>query len=247
MYLAYLDESGKPDLADSEKEFVLAALLVNEREWMRIDKAVTRLKLKYFPDKDPESFEFHTTDIISHKGVFKGLDVAVRLGMVEDLLNVVSEAECWIASVVIRKGELKNPGLDVGMFAMKLMFERLCCFLDSVNGTKPDEDREYGILLVDSVDRRYDNKVRSKIKELCREGSGRVDNRFLIEDPIFVESKYRHMSQLADCVAFCVRRRHRSKPSNPKDEETFERFYRMIGGKVFKCDGCGIKVFPKGL
>ena len=244
MYLTYIDESGKPERTHPEKEFVLAALSINESEWKRIDRAVTSLKLKYFPDTDPESVEFHTTDIIHHRGVFKPLSLEIRLKIVEDILRVVSEIDCDISFVVVHKDKLTNPELDVGLFAMKLLFERLCRFHDHANSENSEEDEEYGILLIDSVDEKYDNKLRIKVRGLCQKGSGRVKNRYLIEDPIFVESKYRHLSQLADCVAYCVRKRFRSTLGNPLDREMFERFYKIFEEKISGCKGCGIKTFP---
>jgi len=228
VYLTYIDESGKPDRTDSEKEFVLAALSINESAWKRIDKMLVDLKLKFFPDIDPDSFEFHTTDMMHRRGVFKSLSIETRLMIIESLLNIVSEAGCHISSVIMRKDELDNQDLDVGMFSMKLLFERLCRFHDRANSKNSEENEEYGILLIDSVNEKYDNKLRIKIRELCKKGSGRIKNRYLIEDPIFVDSKYRHLSQLADCVAYCIRRKHRGDLNNPKDGETFERFYEII-------------------
>jgi len=244
VFLTYIDESGKPDRTDSENEFVLAALSINESAWKRIDKKVTDLKSKFFPELDPDSFEFHTTDMMHRRGVFRSLSIETRLMIIEGLLMIVSETGCHISSVIVKKDELENSDLDVGMFSMKLLFERLCRFHDMANSKNSEEDEEYGILLIDSVNEKYDNKLRVKIRELCKKGSGRTKNRYLIEDPIFVDSKYRHLSQLADCVAYCIRRKHRGDLNNPKDGETFEKFYKIIEKGLPKCKRCGIKVFP---
>jgi len=244
VYLSYIDESGKPDRTDSENEFVLAALSINECEWRRIDKMVTDLKLKYFPDRDPDSFEFHTTDIISHRGAFKSLSIDIRLNIIEDLMTVIAQMDCHISSVLIRKDKVKNQTLDIGMFGMKLLFDRLCHLHNQINAGKLREEEEYGLLLIDSVDPKYDNKLRIKIRELCKKGSGCTENRYLIEDPIFVDSKYRHMSQLVDCAAYCIRKKHNDKMTNPKDKETFERFYKIIEERMFVHNGHDIRIFP---
>jgi hypothetical protein len=206
---------------------------------------MTDLKLKYLPDADPESIEFHTTDIISHKGAFKGMSIVTRLGIIEDLIRLVSETDCHISAVIMKKNELTNPELDIGMFAMKLLFDRLCSFHEHVNSANAEDDEEYGILMIDSVDEKYDNKLRIKIRELCKSETRRIKNRYLIEDPIFVDSKYRHLSQLVDCVAYCIRRKYRSRQSNLKDEETFERLYLLMEKKISDCKRCGIKIFPE--
>jgi len=244
VYLTYIDESGKPERTHPENEFVLAALSINESEWKRMDRSVTGLKQKYFPDRDPESVEFHTSEIIHHRGVFKPLSLETRLMIIEDLLKVVSEIDCHISSVVVYKDKITNPESDIGMFSMRPLFECLCRFHDHANSENADDDEEYGILLIDSVDKKYDNKLRVKVRGLCQKGSGRIKNRYLIEDPIFVESKYRHMSQLADCVAYCIRKKFRSGPGDPLDTETFEKFYGIIEKRISGCKGCGIKLFP---
>lgn len=54
MYLTYIDESGKAERTDLEKEYVLASLTINEASWKDIDTRVRGLKQKYFPNAAPE-------------------------------------------------------------------------------------------------------------------------------------------------------------------------------------------------
>jgi len=67
-----------------------------------------------------------------------------------------------------------------------------------------------------------------------------------IENPIFVDSSCRHLSQLADCVAYCIRRYYRSAEADPRERETF---FRIIESKLLKngnkSAGYGLKIFPK--
>lgn len=126
--MTYIDESGKPERSDPEDEFVLAALIVNESVWKEIDTRVLGLKRKYFPSRDPISVELHATDIINHKGPFKTLPLEVRLSIYSDIIKIISEVDCAITAVVIRKDRLYSETLDVHSFAMELLFERLCFF-----------------------------------------------------------------------------------------------------------------------
>jgi len=99
------------------------------------------------------------------------------------------------------------------------------------------------------VNPKYDNKIRARIKGWISYGSEYNGSEYLIEDPIFVDSKYRHLSQLVDCVAYCVRKRYRTKSTDPEEEETYKGFYDIIEGRFLRknseVSGYGIKVFPE--
>lgn len=243
VYLIYIDESGKPAMTDPENEFVLAALIINEHEWSHADHKVRMIKSKHFPGRDPGSLELHASDIISRKGAFKRMPLEKRLEIMEDILKTVSEIDCSIVFVLSRKDRSIDPSIDLGMYATKILFEQIDDFhyvMNKMNETRRSAD-EHGILLIDSVDSKYDNKVRSKIRELCADKL----NRHIIEDPFFVDSKHKHMSQLVDSVAYCIRRRFRSKTTDPTEMEIYERFYRIIETKIFKTVSGSMNIEPK--
>lgn len=109
-------------------------------------------------------------------------------------------------------------------------------------------DEECGIMLVDSINPKYDNKIRMKIRTLFMTGSKYQKNNYLIEDPVFTDSSYRHMSQMVDCIAYCIRRNYRSKIPDQKEQETFENWLNQMRDKFLgnhDFDKYSIKVFPK--
>ena len=53
---------------------------------------------------------------------------------------------------------------------------------------------------------------------LSKSGTKFEKNNYLIEDPLFVNSEYRHLSQLADCVAYCVKKRFRE--NEPEESQS---------------------------
>ena len=110
------------------------------------------------------------------------------------------------------------------------------------------KDEQYGILLIDSVNPKYGNKVRAKIGTLFESGTEYKKNEHLIEDPIFVDSNYRHLSQLVDRVAYCIRRRFREAEVDESDRRAFTEFFDTIKPKLLKnesiTDGYGLKIFP---
>lgn len=251
MYLSYIDESGNPDMTDSENEYVLASLTINESTWRDVDTRVRGLKQKYFPDKDPNDIEIHATDIFNHKREFKKYPLDKRLELFEDVMKIVNSIDCSISAVIIRKNKLINSSLEIDMFAMELLFERLCYYHSTMNGDNKlnGKEEQYGILLIDSVNTKYDNKIRSKVRSLFERGTKYEKNEYLIEDPIFVNSCYRHLSQLVDCVAYCIRRCLRETVVDEREKQVFQHYFDLISPKLLRRgnnpDGYGLKIFPQ--
>lgn len=250
VYLTYIDESGKAERADPEPEFVLAALTINESSWKDVDNRVRGLKQKYFPKARYDEIEIHATNIFNHKGPFKNMALDKRLAIFADMLTIISDVDCSISAVLIRKDELRSKTLDIDSYAMGLLFERLCYYLNVTNGENRmnGKDEQYGILMIDSVNTKYDNRIRARVRDLFENGTKYEKNNYLIEDPIFVDSSYRHLSQLVDCVAYCIRRNFRKAMIDEKERETFESFFRIIEPKLLrngsKQEGYGLKTFP---
>lgn len=250
MYLTYIDESGKPDRSHDENEFVLASLTINEKDWQIVDNKVKAIKIKHFPHLDPDSFELHTSDILNHEGMYRKLPLHARLEIIEDMLTVLEEIDCTVIAIVIHKSRLRKPDVDIDQMALGFLFERLCWLLEEKNKSTVHDGRsiEYGILLIDSITKKFDNKIREKILNLFRNGTRYKTNKYLIEDPLFVESKYRHLSQLVDCVAYCIRRRYRT-PAREDEKEVYDQFFNKIARKLHKSgngafDSYGLKIFP---
>lgn len=250
MYLTYIDESGKAERTNPEPEYVLASLTINESAWKDVDSRVRGLKQKYFPNARFDEIEIHATDIFNHKGAFKNMSLEKRLAIFTDIMTIISEIDCSISTILIRKDRIKSKILEIDIFALELLFERLCFYHNVANGENRMEgrDEQYGILMIDSVNSKYDNKIRIKVRSLFENGTKYEKNRYLIEDPIFVDSSYRHLSQLVDCVAYCIRRNFRMAEADERERETFEVFFKMIEPKLlkngFRSEGYGLKIFP---
>ncbi|TET91106.1 MAG: DUF3800 domain-containing protein [Methanomassiliicoccales archaeon] len=249
MYIIYVDESGKPHFGDKEN-FVLSSLIVNEGEWYEVNEKVLDLKKKWFPDTDPDQVELHAKDIVHSSKEFCGLKLPKCFELLGDIYQLIEESTMSIVSVVIVKNKIRKKDFDIESWALRLLYERLNMFLKRVNreaeGTS--RPREFGLMLVERVQPAFDLKVRKKMTEYFREGTmftGRTE--FLIEDILFVESHFRNLSQLADCVAYCVRRKLR--PSNTWRDEYFDIFFERIVDRFNKNDegeymGPGLKIFP---
>lgn len=259
MYLIYIDESGKPNLQDSE-DFVLGALIINENQWYSIDNQVRALKSHFFPNISELDIEFHASDIANRKGHFQNLTDTELFNLFDSCYTLISNIECCLLASMIIKDNIysgiKNMGRRyinnwIERWGHKLLFERICLYLDKINKENifAGNPIDYGILLIDSVNPVYDKLLRQKIIKLLKNGTEFLNNKYLIEDPLFISSQYRNLTQLVDLIAFIVRRKYRQNQSNSIYNQNYIRYFNKIESR-FDTDengvliGSGIKLFP---
>ncbi len=249
-----MDESGKPNYNDTENEYVIAAITIHESEYKHVEDELFKVKHRYFPDLDPKDVEIHATDIISRKGLFNKMDVATRLQLLKDVLNTLENIDSIVNCTVIRKDLLKGKVSDVDNVAYKFLFERLCMTHIKLNRNliRNGSDPQFGILFMDSIQPKFDEKIKSRVRNMITEGTEHIVNDYIIEDVVFVDSRYRAMSQLADCIAYVMRRYHRLTFSDPVDDSEL-LFYRecfdiirpyIRKGPNGRIKGAGLKIYP---
>ncbi len=256
MYLVYVDESGKPSKKHGSRLFVQAAFILLDREWQSVDNAVNSLKMKWFPNLPPVEVEIHAYEVIQQKGIYKRLGRTNSLNLLENVFELISQINCTLIASVIHKHRLHTIKTrdEIELWSHRLLFERVCKFLEKENTkrTKANQPPEYGILLIDSVNTKYDNAVRRKYNGFFKDGTLYQTNQYLIEDPLFVNSQYRNMSQLVDVVAHLVNR-HTNLPQNKTQWNDVDRVidkgfqvisHRFDRGGSRRLVGCGIKHFP---
>ncbi len=258
MYLIYIDESGKNNLIDNEN-YVVGAFIIKEDQWQFIDREVKLLKSKGFPSIPDDEIEFHASDISHKRKRFINFTQSDTFNLFEDIYTLISNQYCVLIASVIRKEFIYSyikKKEDINDWIEKkgymILFERICLYLDKVNQAKEsiNEPIDYGILIIDSINKYYDQLLRKKIIAFLEEGTDYVKNKYLIEDPIFVSSKYRNLIQLADFIPFIVRRKYRISSKITINTQNYEKYFEIIKGKFDTCKngqliGCGIKCYPK--
>lgn len=249
-----MDESGKPNYNDTENEYVLAAITIHESEYKHVENELSKVKQSFFPDKDPKDIEIHATDIISRKGIFSEMDVSKRLQLLKDILSTLKMIDCTVNCVLIRKEPLKGRIADVDNVAYKFLFERLCLTHQKLNKilVKGGSDPQFGILFMDSIQPKFDEKIKIGVRNMIAEGTEHIVNDYIIEDVVFVDSRYRAMSQIVDCIAYVIRRYHRLSYSGSVNESEMS-FYkecfdiirpRIRKGPNGRIKGAGLKIYP---
>lgn len=250
MFLAYLDSSGGATFNDLEN-YVLSAVMSNEINWQYIDNGIKAVKLKHFPHLPDSEVEIHAMDMMKHRGIYKGLKWEDIFAILADVFNFISDdkTELCLISVLIDKAKLRKDK-DIETWAYRLLFERVNKFIEKRNKNLilARGAPQYGMTIIDSCGLKADQRLRKKLFSMLRNGTLYSNLEYLIEDPLFTDSKWRNLSQIADCVAYCVRRRFRTSRNAFRDLY-WESFYEKIKkkfdvNKYGQYRGYGLKIFP---
>ncbi|MGQ4873289.1 MAG: DUF3800 domain-containing protein [Promethearchaeia archaeon] len=259
MYLIYIDESGKPNLKDPE-DFVLGALIINEKDWYKIDSQVINIKKHFFPNLSDREVELHAHEITNHNGPFELLNEDDLFDLLRTCYELIANIDCCLIAIIIKKKKIYPFIIKKGKnyinnwishWGYKLLFERICYYLEKENRKKiiKGEHIDYGIMLIDSVNDVFDKILRDKMIKWLKEGSEYANNKYLIEDPLFISSEYRNLSQLTDLIAFIVRRKFRDNSTDSIYQKNYLKYFKIIERKFDKNKhgnifGSGIKLFP---
>lgn len=250
MFLSYLDSSGRPTYNDDKENFVLTSVTINEHQWYSLREKIENLKKTYFPQLPSDKVEFHAKDMMNRSGIYKDLSWATIYEILDSLFAIISDKESrlTIISALIKKCELRKQ-IDLEQWAHRFVFERLNSYLQTQNDifAQVGLPHEYGIMIIDSEDKKKDQKLRDKLYDMLNNGTFYSDLNYLIEDPLFTDSKWRNLSQLADCICYCIRKKYRINTDSFHNDNWY-KFYELIEPKFHQKNGnylgYGLKIFP---
>jgi hypothetical protein len=251
MFIAYLDASGRPERTDPEN-LVLAAIVIKEQNYQYLDNEIKQIKLKHFPNLPDEKVEFHAKDMMNRTGIFKTLTWNKIFEIFDDVFDFVANplTDITIIASLIEKPRL-YPSVDAEKWAYKLVFERLNTFIGRKNSINIQMglQYEYGIMITDSEGTTKDQKLRNKLIGMLRGGTDYSPLEYIIEDPLFTDSKWRNLSQLVDCVAYGIRKQHRVNNTESNFTAAWNAIYRKIETKFDRDSNgsytnYGLKRFP---
>lgn len=191
MFIAYIDSSGRP--YNDPENLVLASITTNEEDWQYIDNLVKQIKINHFPYLPDDEVEIHAKDMMNHKGIFKNLSWDQIYAIFDDIFDLFQATSklLIINAVVIKKTKFKKS-IDVEEWAYRLLFERLNRFLERKNAQllESRHPRQYGIMIMDSEGIKKDQRLRNKLIGMLRRGTLYSELTYLIEDPLFTDSKW---------------------------------------------------------
>lgn len=251
MYISYLDSSGRSEYSDREN-YVLSSVTVNEHQWHHLKKEIEGIKKKHFPDKNPNDVELHAKEMMNRSGIYKDWSWNKIFDLLDDFFDFMANENTIITIIatLIKKTELHKK-IDVELWGHRFLFERLNSYLQEQNKllAMAENPHEYGITIIDTEGPVKDQKLRNKLSDMLIDGTHYSDLNFLIEDPLFTDSKWRNLSQVVDCVAYCIRKHYRENNNSTRQTEKWDEYFTKIEKKIYHKNGnylrYGLKIFPE--
>lgn len=233
------------------EDYVVASIIANEADWYTIDNRVKRIKKKHFPFVPEQQVELHAKDMENNTGIFNGIPHEKILEIFDDVFDLVSQPDfpITIVAALIQKNRLRKKTLDLEEWGHRLLLERLNKFVEKQNSISLENGNsaQFGIIIEDTEGEKKDEKLRNKMRTMLTRGTFYSNIEYLIEDPLFTNSKWRNLSQLTDCVAYCIRRNYKI-PQNPKKAAVWQNYFNIMTPKLDDNEGTylgyGLKIFP---
>ena len=208
MQLIYIDELGNTgDRKDPDQPIhLIGGIIAHESKIREIERRVDEISARHFRDRvHEEGFEWHGVDLFKGQGFFKGVDPAVRIAAIGDLLTALEAQEVrigWVAVDKMRMYADRHPH----RVAFILFLERLELHLQKtaeLGLVVADENKEIEQRLIDDLD----------LYKRSTTGFGWRPMRInqVVDSLHFVQSKNNRLIQCADVVAYFALRGLRIK------------------------------------
>ena len=214
MYIAFIDESGTPNLDDLESKFyILAAVVMKEpglnylhNECESVKQDIWEIvRTKSDPKSYPAKFEIHMDDINGRRNLFQNLknDIEMWLKVARKVYDLISRLYIKIISTVIVKEDFRREGREnVQKWAFELLVEKINRYIES------ESENDHGLLVMDSVDIKTDIEKRQQIIEFLEIGTGHGWEEFperIINFPFIVDSRVYNGLQIVDAAVYLLR------------------------------------------
>lgn len=240
MYLIYVDDSGKPEKRFGTNYFCLSAIIVNDRKWTAIDKKIEELKTSYSIE------EIHTREIDKMNGKFGYLNrnPIQRVQILGDIYSLISQIDVVLISVVIDKPKYfikYRTAIDCKYYAWQFLIERCDLYIDKLCKYRDEQNSDFGLIIMDEIPSPQD--FREYSRGFRQYGTDQRYIHRIIEEPLFTQSHWRTLNQLADAIAYCSVHYLLGNPFFTQQFLTIrEKFDKDENGNI---EGYGWKVYPE--
>lgn len=226
MYVLYLDESGDPTTA--KDHFVVGGLAVHESGIARMRRNIEEILARHLSPELCQQ-EVHVQHIYKGKGVWRGVPMSVRAGLLADLFD-------FAGTIGHQQGAARlfavvwSPGAVPSADPLERVFEEVLLRFHRLVGSEDGEgasDQQHGIVVCDKA--RYESLVQPLAMKWRDKGTRFSRLNRLAEVPLFVDSRHSRLTQLADLVVYAVLQCY------ARDDPDF--MFRLIDGFEADVDG----------
>lgn len=237
----YVDESGDVGLKNSPtKYFVLSAIVIHELRWRDTLRNLVSFR-KMLRDQKGLKLrdEIHCSEFINKPGDLIRIKRNDRLDIIKKCIDWLNDqSDVNVFSVVINKENRTDDIFELAWNTLIMRFENTIRH-NNFSGPKNADDR--GIILSDNTEgeklrmvirkMRHYNIIPNR-KDLYDEGNRNVKLEYVIEDPIFRDSKNSMLHQINDVLAYCVRQHY--EPNSYMKRKGGTSFYKRLNNVVVK-------------
>ena len=264
MHFFYIDESGcnLRDLNNLESPiFILGGLVVSDKGWNKTHSEYEKIITKYFEDSIPFDFELHSAQLLSPngEGPFLNHDINRRLGLVEEILQLIEDRGHHYSLLPIQKFKLREYDISKikGKEYVELKLPYLLAYDNMIDSIEEfiKEDRGQSaraMVIIDEKDAiRREIEALTKFRRFNPTISRRV--KWISEFSYPVDSKKNSMVQISDLACFIAKKFYGIDcgyhPSYPSEVKTFYRdsylriHSRLIKKGYTKTDGRGADTY----
>ena len=207
MWLLYADESGS--LNDPNQDlFVLAGIAVFERKTHWIEQLLIEIS-KRFNEHDPFAIELHGSPMRGGRDIWRSFPPAQRLQAAKDALALCADPQNQIKLFASVTSKAKASGKDILEHSFTQLASRFDHFL--ARQYRKYNNPQRGIIILDKSSTELQIQRMARAFKFEGHAWGRLRN--MAEVPLFIDSKASKLMQLADLVAFAIKRHFANKDS----------------------------------
>lgn len=201
MYLIYLDESGTGHENDINTIYCLGGLVISEKYWQILDVGLSDIKKQYgynlFHELHIRRFYTRNRPSINNN------KNSVPRSIINSVYDLIANSPLILFCMSVDRDRRKSKNIDVEFDAWESLASRLNIHVGKT--CKKLSVDEYGLLIMDEKCDDKDLRIRDHFRKFRESGTKYQNIDRLIEDPLFTNSKWRNLTQLADAVVTCVR------------------------------------------
>lgn len=235
MYLMYVDESGDVGLNNSPTRFfVLSAIVIHESKWKETLSNLVAFRKMLRDTKGLKlREEIHCTELINKPKELVRIKRNDRLDIIKKCIDWLdSQTDINVFSVIIDKQGRTD---DIFEFAWNTLLMRFENTIKYGNFSGPKNNDEKGMVLSDNTEGEKLRKLIRKMrhyntipnnKGLYTDGYRNIKLEYVIEDPVFRDSRFSLLHQMNDVVAYCVRQKY--EPNAYMRKKGGHNFYKRL-------------------
>ncbi len=209
MYFFYIDDSGQIDYGKkASKYFVYNALGIESSDWHNINQQVVELKLNTFKTPNAELLEVKSNWLRipkerEERWYLKKLNSGELKNFSQGLFDIILQNNITLIACVIDKNKMlekyQQNAYEPNVYAIELLLERISLFM---NNNHPDKQ---AVIVADKCSNEIEAML-NKNHVIRRNHGGYTWKNLssIIENLIFVDSKYSNFIQLTDLCAYNI-------------------------------------------